>query len=81
MVERAGLTIEKRSSYGFYWTIWWFLFWACEKQGFEPPFNPLLVHWMNAWGRFLQTANGPRIKKALDAYLPKSQLIIARKPS
>ncbi len=80
MIEQSGLIVEKEDSYGFYWTMWWCLFWACEKQDFAAPWHPLLQHWMQAWGHFLKTPNGPRIKRVFDSYLPKSQLIIARKP-
>ncbi len=79
LVEAAGLIIEKRTSYGFYWTIWWCFFWAC-KQDLSPPWHPLLKSWNKTWGHLLNTEQGPQIKKVLDTHLPKSQAIIARKP-
>jgi SAM-dependent methyltransferase len=81
MVEAAGLIIEKQTAFGFYWSMWWMLFWGCEKQDLAPPWHPILQNWMNTWAHFLKTPNGPRIKRILDSHLPKSQLIIARKPA
>lgn len=79
LIEDAGLVIERRADYGFYWSMWWFFFWAC-KQDLSPPWHPLLESWTNTWGLLLSTPDGPRIKKALDETMPKSQAIIARKP-
>ncbi|MDD0844988.1 methyltransferase domain-containing protein [Pseudomonas sp. Gutcm_11s] len=80
LLTDAGLIVEKRAYYGFYWSIWWFFFWAC-KQELSPPWHPLLETWQRTWGILLSTPDGPRIKKALDEAMPKSQAIIARKPS
>lgn len=79
LVEESGLIIERRTSYGFYWSIWWFFFWAC-KQDLSPPWHPLLSSWSQTWNMLLSMPDGPRIKKALDEAMPKSQAIIARKP-
>ena len=79
LVKDAGLIIERRTEYGFYWSIWWFFFWAC-KQDLSPPWHPLLESWTTTWNALLSTPDGPRIKKALDETIPKSQVIIARKP-
>lgn len=79
MVQDAGLIIEKRTSYGFYWSIWWCFFWACD-QDFGPPWHPLLKSWNTTWGHLLATRQGPKVKQALDKFMPKSQAIIARKP-
>jgi len=76
----AGLIIERKDHYGFYWSMWWFFFWTC-KQDLSPPWHPLLESWTNTWAMLLDTPDGPRIKKALDRAMPKSQLIIARKPA
>ena len=79
LVLDAGLEIEKQDSYGFYWSMWWVFFWAC-KQDLSPPWHPLLQRWTETWDTLLSTEDGPRIKAALDEFMPKSQLIIARKP-
>jgi SAM-dependent methyltransferase len=75
----AGLVIARQAHYGFYWSVWWFFFWAC-KQDLAPPWHPLLDSWTRTWNMLLATEEGPRIKKALDRAMPKSQAIIARKP-
>lgn len=79
LILNAGLVVERRTSYGFYWSIWWVLFCAC-KQDFSPPWHPLLQHWTRTWETLLAMENGGEIKKALDEFMPKSQAIIARKP-
>ena len=79
LIVDAGLVVESRKLYGFYWTLWWCFFWAC-KQDLAPPWHPLLESWNRTWGLLLQTSQGAQIKQALDTTLPKSQLIVARKP-
>tara|TARA_R110000796_G_scaffold241303_1_gene362658 strand:+ start:12238 stop:13077 length:840 start_codon:yes stop_codon:yes gene_type:complete len=79
LIVDAGLVVERRADYGFYWSIWWFMFWAC-KQDLAPPWHPLLNSWTQTWNMLLSMPDGPRIKKALDSAMPKSQAIIARKP-
>ena len=79
LISDAGLIIEEQTSYGFYWSIWWFFFWAC-KQDLSPPWHPFLEQWTTTWNTLLNLPDGPRIKKALDETMPKSQAIIARKP-
>jgi SAM-dependent methyltransferase len=77
-VREAGLILETRTSYGFYWSMWWTLFWATEAS-IEAPRHPVLDHWSRTWQALLDQPNGPAIKHALDDLLPKSQLILARK--
>ena len=79
MIEAAGLDIVDRELFGFYWTLWWTLFWAC-RQDLSPPWHPVLQNWTTTWSSLLDLPDGARIKRALDDTLPKTQLIIARKP-
>lgn len=79
LVRRSGLVIERRVQYGFYWSIWWCLFWAC-KQDLSDPWHPLLQNWDKTWGSLLELPDGMRIKRALDEFMPKSQAVVARKP-
>ncbi|MNF33864.1 putative S-adenosylmethionine-dependent methyltransferase [compost metagenome] len=79
LIEEAGLVIERKAEYGFYWSVWWFFFWAC-RQDLSPPWHPLLDSWTRTWNLLLSMEDGPRIKQALDRAMPKSQAIIARKP-
>ncbi len=78
-VEQAGLVIEHRGSYGFFWTVWWTMFWSCGVDLANPD-HPALTHWALAWDALMDTDPGLRAKAALDDALPKSQIIIARKP-
>jgi SAM-dependent methyltransferase len=78
-VEAAGLVVEARSSHGFYWSMWWTLFWACDVS-FENPRHKVLDHWALCWDALLKQPEGEKIKHALDDLMPKSQIVIARKP-
>ncbi|MEO4048038.1 class I SAM-dependent methyltransferase [Pseudomonas sp. CAU 1711] len=80
LIVDAGLIIEKHAYYGFYWSIFWAFFWTCD-QDLSPPWHPLLESWARTWDMLLKMRDGPRIKKALDEAMPKSQAIIARKPA
>ncbi|MCG8672528.1 MAG: class I SAM-dependent methyltransferase [Pseudomonadales bacterium] len=80
LITDAGLEIERYTSYGFFWSVWWFFFWAC-KQDLAPPWHPLLDSWTKTWTTLLDMPDGARIKKALDETMPKSMAIIARKPA
>jgi len=79
LVEDAGLVVESQSQFGFYWSMWWVFFWAC-RQDLSPPWHPLLQSWTTTWQELLKTSDGPRIKQKMDEFMPKTQLIIARKP-
>lgn len=78
LASDAGLVVEKSAGYGFYWSMWWFLFWACE-QDLSEPWHPILENWTRTWLMLLKTDQGPRVKSALDATIPKSHAVIARK--
>ena len=80
LVVDAGLVVEQRKYYGFYWSIWWMFFWVCN-QDHHPPWHPLLESWTETWKRLLATQDGSKVKRALDDCMPKSQAIIARKPT
>lgn len=78
LVEGAGLEVVSHGTYGFYWSVWWTMFWAC-KVDIANPQHPALDHWARSWEALLSTPEGPAIKVALDSVLPKSQVIVARK--
>lgn len=80
LVLESGLIIERKTSYGFYASVWWAFFWTCN-QDLLAPRHPLLENWAKTWECMLKTRDGPKIKKVLDELLPKSQAIIARKPT
>lgn len=79
MVVRAGLIVEEHTQYGFFWSIWWGLFWAC-KVDLDNPSHPALNHWVEAWKAILALPDGKRYKEQLDRFMPKSRVIVARKP-
>lgn len=74
----AGLKVEDSGDYGFYWSVWWFLFWACD-QDLSEPLHPILENWTRTWLMLLKTEHGPRIKSVLDGVIPKSHAVIASK--
>ncbi len=78
-VTASGLIIQQQARYGFFASVWWAFFWTC-KQDLSEPSRPLLASWEHTWDLMLQSPDGPRIKRALDNVMPKSQAIIARKP-
>lgn len=78
LVRSSGLEVLSQTGFGFYWSIWWAMFWGCESD-FKTAEHPALMHWAMAWGELMKTEQGRRVKDGLDRFLPKSQLIIARK--
>jgi SAM-dependent methyltransferase len=91
LVESAGLVIETRDYYGFYWTLWMMLFWGTKQaeghvfsgathDQIEAPFHPLLNSWATLWHATITLPGGDKIREALDQALPKCQIILARKP-
>jgi SAM-dependent methyltransferase len=79
LIEGAGLQIERSFVSGFYWSVWWCFFWTCGVD-LAKASHPLLEHWAHTWALLLKNPGGDRVKKALDECLPKTQVVIARKP-
>ncbi|MEO6919490.1 MAG: class I SAM-dependent methyltransferase [Collimonas sp.] len=79
MVTAAGLTIERHEYYGFYWSVWWLFFWVC-KVDLSDARHPLLDSWASTWETLMDSPNGEHVRNALNDFMPKSQVIIARKP-
>lgn len=91
LVQDAGLEILRHESYGFFWTFWVFLYWSLAKSVsadfteeahdiVQPPYPPLLNEWASLWHQMLQIPETAPMRKSLDQLLPKSQIIVARKP-
>lgn len=91
LVIDAGLEIVRRDAFGFFWTMWMFLYWTSAKHAgieldgtshdvVQPPYPPLLNDWAKLWMTVIQMPEAAPMKQALDQLLPKSQVIIARKP-
>jgi ubiquinone/menaquinone biosynthesis C-methylase UbiE len=92
LVTDAGLEIVRRDSFGFFWTFWMFLYWSLAKQAggelqgashdvVQPPYPPILNDWAKLWHQVIKMPEAAPMKQALDQLLPKSQVIIARKPA
>ena len=79
LVRDAGLVVEQHDYYGFYWSIWWAMFWTA-KVDLSNPVHPLLDQWSRTWQALLETEGGMALKDKLDAFMPKSQVIVASKP-
>lgn len=91
LVNEAGLVIEHRQENGFYWVMNMIFYWASERaagrelQGAVRDHvveqqHPLMDDWAGLWERLLDRPEGLAIKQQLDRFMPKSQVIIARKP-
>jgi len=94
LVERSGLELVSYTPYGFYWFFGMCMHWAIQAakgQDFEsqpfavyasimPPFDSSLQSWATLWRRLITTPEGVALKRELDVLLPKSQVILARKP-
>lgn len=91
LVEDAGLIIEHRQATGFFWVMGMIFFWASERatgrdldgavrDRIQAPYPPLMTSWARTWQDLLAQPNGLAIKQLLDQLMPKSQVIIARKP-
>lgn len=78
LAAEAGLVVEKRAYYGFYWTVWNALVWQTGVD-FDHGSHPALDHWAMSWNAVLDLPQGDVCKAALDDALAKSQVIIARK--
>jgi SAM-dependent methyltransferase len=83
LLKCAGLEVRSTHSSGFYWSMWW-LFRMAVGMGHkyaEPPDHPLLRHWNAVMAELLATSDGLTILSELDDLVPKSQIVIAAKPS
>lgn len=89
-VADAGLTIMRHEFNGFFRAMWLAMFWVrCDEirrvtPELEPTTfdetDPVLLQWSRAWSSLLDTPHGHTVKTMLDRILPKSQIIVARKP-
>lgn len=83
LVQDAGLQIVNVSAWGFYWSMWWVIMWGSEiseNVNFGSSQTPALHHWNQTWQALIRTERGRKARKALESLMPKSQIIIARKP-
>ena len=50
------------------------------RDRIQAPYPPLMEGWARTWRDLLMQPDGLAIKRVLDQFMPKSQVIIARKP-
>jgi SAM-dependent methyltransferase len=80
LVRGAGLVIERRTHYSFFWSMWWALFWAGKGDfAFGSAGTQVLKYWNKTWSALLAAPNAAHVREALNEFMPKSQIIIASK--
>lgn len=79
LVERSGLEVQSIARLGFFWTVWFALHWHTGVSATAGR-HPLLDLWTATWDTLLDSPGGESAKAALDASLPKSQLMVAHRP-
>lgn len=91
MVTNAGLSIESSQSMSFYWALWFGFYWASQLPDehnsemptldqIQPPYADVLTNWAETWQLVMDHDKDGKVRHALDQFMPKSQVIIARKP-
>jgi SAM-dependent methyltransferase len=78
LVSGAGLEVVAHETYGFFWSIWFALFWSTGVD-LTDTHHPVLDGWTTTWQNVLATEKGRLLKRQLDDFMPKSQVIVARK--
>lgn len=90
LIEDSGLIIERYDTWGFYWSIFILFFWIVARHNGEeftsairdeikPPYHPVLQNWSNTWAALMDLKGSDELMNTLDHYLPKMQLVIAKK--
>lgn len=79
LIEKQGFIVEYVEYDGFYWTMWWLMFW-CDGQPLSQPWSNLLQAWPRLWSDLMKTNNFAALREKLNNAMPKTQIIIARKP-
>lgn len=91
LVTNAGLELVEHTGNGFFWMLWMSFYWVLlrnkgiQPQGeafdlVQPPYPPLLNEWTRIWHQIIKMPESAPLKRALDQALPKSQVVVARKP-
>ena len=87
-IEAAGLRIEGRGQWGFYWLMAMCFFWATNAETatatptmdrIAPPYHPLIESWAETWTRLLELPGAAPIIAALNERMPKTRVVIARR--
>lgn len=69
-IGEAGLVVVEHTQHGFFWSIWWALFWGCRVELHDPA-HPVLDHWTAAWQALLDMPQGAQLKQQLDEFMPQ----------
>jgi hypothetical protein len=81
----TGFEIERRVCWGFYHVLWWVLGLASGHCQYFPDPNvrlpEILADWERVWTALGKTPQAGPIMQRLDEIMPKSQIMIARKPA
>ena len=81
LVRDAGLRIDRTASHGFFRSIWMALFWQTGLELSNAASHPSLDLWAQTWAEVLKGPQAAHVKSVLDEFLPKSQVIVASKPT
>ncbi|MEO6807731.1 MAG: class I SAM-dependent methyltransferase, partial [Isosphaeraceae bacterium] len=83
LVRGAGLEIVDREPAGFFWSLWWTFRMALGNvQPYQPtPDSDLLKGWEATWAALREASESDRLSRVFDRLIPKSQVVIARKPA
>ncbi|MCG8671802.1 MAG: class I SAM-dependent methyltransferase, partial [Pseudomonadales bacterium] len=92
LIQTANLELVSHDYFGFFWTLWMMFYWSIAKSAgantdevahnsVEPPYPPLLNDWAKLWHAMINLPEAAPMKQVLDQTLPKSQVVIARKPN
>ncbi|MCB1701809.1 MAG: class I SAM-dependent methyltransferase [Pseudomonadales bacterium] len=83
LVTEAGLQLESEHTYGCFWSMYLTLSWLASGPDANPLADnphPITEHWTRLWQGVQQHPQGDAVRAALNALLPRTQVIVARKP-
>lgn len=83
LILGAGLEIEIRQYLSSFWSMYLTLSWLTVPPGDDTPIDnphPITDHWVRLWKELLAHPQGEQARLALNQLLPRTQLIVARKP-
>lgn len=86
MLGAAGLEVERRGFTGAYWSIFWTLRELVDTPYFpgHPTYStppPEIEAWDLIWESIRSSPKGAGVIRRLDELIPKSQILLARKPA
>jgi SAM-dependent methyltransferase len=80
LVDESGLEVISHTTNGFFWAMWWSLFWLSGQKDLKAPWHPVLNKWTETWQAVLELPNGALFKQSMEQAIAKAQIIVARKP-